>query len=1784
MSDFFEREGQSPFPAGPRPPEQRAWFDQPEINSDYAQKFYERQQNLERYRVDLSNDEFAVLNQLFPNERNEEEYSENRYRVATAMQLARMYDISIEDAYANVDSILEATYDRKMLYKDSFKAVSDSFALGTNQVKMAVLGNRLLLATDIDERNKLWKEIEEIGRDNETLADGVTRNMFLEGLKGLGNSWGFTATSAGAGFLGGLINPALGVVSAAAVSSAQMIGLEYISLLSQGIDDETARSTAIASGIFQGVVEAVFGDVAALGAGTGLGQIIFRQLHYSGAIGAAARIIGGRVVDILMEGAGESVQEMGSQSFAEAARQKTEEKVRDIIARDDIFDKRERAAEDLATEAYRIYYEKTSREDGFGNMLPRPTTEEQDQAVKESFRVATLTSLITGVPIIGRDVYVTRRDIRQLGAAQKVASNIDEFKELTKDNEAFKGMTDENKSKIQEEIFNAGAAQREAEAERVREESAPPPPGARPLVEYPAASRRQEGGRLSVRLPEGALNEDFTETHRMTIHDPEDDQLYGRLDFRRGENGDIQIDGIQVRSYITDRDQVIMDAVKELGVNFPGARIDWDPENTGDRILRDRLLNGRPPGLDLGLNWFDGKKDYEAVESQAEQQGWIADVAPQIPAEQRQTAYEVAGFLYRSRGESAEDWGRRVEFTNTVPEGMREGFTAAQGGEGRVKGATFDWAEVAGKTKRYIYLSEKADFSTLNHELIHDHIKALSNEQRGEWEAAIGLTDGDWNAGRYEGRNGKAVNAHEYVAEAFEDYLTQKKEPPSSGLKALFDRIIGFMRNIYGALRDNNKINPELKRKFDEIFAEEASGTGREAEANPYEYEAEFDRKLERLNEDSRKRAREMLGGEAREQQARDEVIADPEAAMDNAERIEKLKNSPDIVLDDKAYQGKYEIDKSPKENNRSITSYLKNFMKKERLENPYIADPIRLGNKGIAKITSYGMSNPVYMKSIAHIPAMLKNAILIEESNKNRPTAHYQGFKHLISGIEIDGEKYTAHIILGENAGIWYYQHNLSKIEKGALIEVIQATNSGLQGSLSEIKDTTLIGILQDPKKTKLQGESFDSADPSIQFQIIGEQGAAALDRAEEITARLDNLNIARQMEAAEKDAKTVRLATGWERGADGKWRYEIPDLKIKPEISEDIDNRDNPEGYGFVIGEGGKLGDFVDADALFTAYPQLKDVSVFYDEGLDANAGYNPKEKTIRLGNNIDQGSEEFRSLLIHETQHAVQEIEGFARGGNANQFTRQNNKQSILDGIDKARQKAFNEIPENLKEAARTVNRGEDADGLALAHIQADPEAKAAWADYIRALADAAEIAGIPNEQFDGLSPEEQYQRLAGETEARNAVARMGFTPEQRLETLLEETEDVSREDQIFLAASALFQPASDTEILFQLADEEITRAVFQFPSWEAWKFNDESLGFFGLDTALPGGLTGAEAEAWYKATWERKRAEAAAQEKTADPLTSSQIDGRLLEKWRSEKGLTEWLKALQQARQEDSYSGTAMDEDGGRAREEQAVLRNRIEHEVHPAVKMAAQRVFRGRSLTDTQRKTVMTLLERGIPYYRNLYVNITGDSEFSGYAGNEIRENRYAEAAGEENLSVFQKQQLAKKLENEEIRRKYKNGTLTEDETRTYIETLKREKREAEAKLKKAEAELLEDEKRLSDDDRELYRRQQELDRNESTLTGYEEEIVRLEEALAKEQARGRREKAESRREIEKANLAGRMHQGRYGAARLRAEVEKLTEKARELRADIARRRKALTQQKKEGRAGISRAKAIAALE
>ena len=58
---------------------------------------------------------------------------------------------------------------------------------------------------------------------------------------------------------------------------------------------------------------------------------------------------------------------------------------------------------------------------------------------------------------------------------------------------------------------------------------------------------------------------------------------------------------------------------------------------------------------------------------------------------------------------------------------------------------------------------------------------------------------------------------------------------------------------------------------------------------------------------------------------------------------------------------------------------------------------------------------------------------------------------------------------------------------------------------------------------------------------------------------------------------AKTIRQATGWEKGVDGKWKYEIQDPTV------DIVK------YGNF-----RLKDLIKDKLLLEAYPQLKDYKV--------------------------------------------------------------------------------------------------------------------------------------------------------------------------------------------------------------------------------------------------------------------------------------------------------------------------------------------------------------------------------------------------------------------------------------------------------------------------------------------------------------------------------------------------------------------------------------------------------------
>lgn len=357
------------------------------------------------------------------------------------------------------------------------------------------------------------------------------------------------------------------------------------------------------------------------------------------------------------------------------------------------------------------------------------------------------------------------------------------------------------------------------------------------------------------------------------------------------------------------------------------------------------------------------------------------------------------------------------------------------------------------------------------------------------------------------------------------------------------------------------------------------------------------------------------------------------------------------------------------------------------------------------------------------------------------------------------------------------------------------------------------------------------EEGNPDTRFRFIGEQGAANLDRVEEATTRLDNLNVAREMEKSGKDAKSIKIATGWERGADNKWRYEEEDFEYIPKgnareksllerepwhkelmsLSDKVYNGEklsNEEEVRFdelskketELKDSLKksdikfLDDYVSDNTLFKEYPELKQVKVeFYDGSFFDGGSYSHHDMTIRINNNSPLDA---KSILVHEVQHAIQYIEGFSRGGNSRTY------RNYINSL-KEKRDAWSMIDE-FEEKSKEL--GSDASKMDVYKAVRDEYTSLgmSFGDGIMPSRDAFDegfnlwVRGYDKEGYEDAYKEYQnliekfglgeskdrYHELSGEVEARNVQSRLNMTPEERRSTLASETEDVAREDQIFL----------------------------------------------------------------------------------------------------------------------------------------------------------------------------------------------------------------------------------------------------------------------------------------------------------------------------------------------------------------------------------------------------------------
>lgn len=348
-----------------------------------------------------------------------------------------------------------------------------------------------------------------------------------------------------------------------------------------------------------------------------------------------------------------------------------------------------------------------------------------------------------------------------------------------------------------------------------------------------------------------------------------------------------------------------------------------------------------------------------------------------------------------------------------------------------------------------------------------------------------------------------------------------------------------------------------------------------------------------------------------------------------------------------------------------------------------------------------------------------------------------------------------------------------------------------------------------------------FNSRKKDIRFMFAGEKGAAEADKADEQTIRMDNLDVAKQMEKAKKDAKIIKMATGWEKGVDGKWRYEMPDAKIKDTI--DVGGGNIVKRFEEdMLWTDGKLEDAVDAPKLFEAYPQLKNIKIHTDavmNDMPSNGEYNPQTKTITI--HADE-LKYLNSILNHEIQHVIQREEGFAHGGTPEQVERDFN---AAKAEWKARSYAF-ELEEKAKEMGGEYNQSEVEKALIqeykdmdMPEFIPDKETRIKGFNYFargyadRSMNDAIKRFRLDRFQRTDFDSYQEYRKLAGEVEARNVQKRLGMTDEERRNSLAEETEDVNRDEQIVMNGNdASYSIVKDPDTIKKL-DKEDTVKVYR-----------------------------------------------------------------------------------------------------------------------------------------------------------------------------------------------------------------------------------------------------------------------------------------------------------------------------------------------------------------------------------
>ena len=244
----------------------------------------------------------------------------------------------------------------------------------------------------------------------------------------------------------------------------------------------------------------------------------------------------------------------------------------------------------------------------------------------------------------------------------------------------------------------------------------------------------------------------------------------------------------------------------------------------------------------------------------------------------------------------------------------------------------------------------------------------------------------------------------------------------------------------------------------------------------------------------------------------------------------------------------------------------------------------------------------------------------------------------------------------------------------------------------------------------------------------------------------------MANRMTKVGKTDEQIHAATGMTRLPDGKWSKEFTDHRMQ--VAEP-----NADVWETAAQKPVPLSTLMSHPELEKAYPGLlNDIKVKVDPDMKGAATYDVNTGNITINDpqmltDIAKKRPDMapRSVLAHEVQHAIQQIEGFPRGSNVN--------------YEKTQLKVIKSYLEDRQEA------------LTQQYMDAMQKGDSGKLDALD-----QQLRKV-DEKLSGLDVKAKvnYNLSAGETQARNVQQRLDLTPEERAAKSPYQTQDYPNEAQ-------------------------------------------------------------------------------------------------------------------------------------------------------------------------------------------------------------------------------------------------------------------------------------------------------------------------------------------------------------------------------------------------------------------